>query len=473
MCRPLDQAMLQEAFSSHYLTDAFSAGHMRTPRHFIGDWWNPKVPLFWHNLKLWLAENIAWHLNENSTLASVLTVNKLWHMSIETLEEVMAAKSMPDLQFGDALSGALHDHDNEAGVMADVGTGAPVKLFGDGAVLDEKGRELLQGHQTLELAAAAVKVSIQDVNDAYWAATKGQTDVAAVKQSLKTPDGLYKSEQAWPKAAPDAQQGANPSLPWMVGSVGELFAEPRMRAALTLFAHNKAKTLGDEVDLDPPLKLEKAAALKWTLEKLKKDEGSVMKVFEEIVNYTPGLVTAGGPAGEGDLTGLLGDTSDDNARDYYKKARDTANGLASLSVAQRTRLIRLGLDGATGDDDEAMIVGVLAPPSNGAHIVPVIDAVGWRRCWDKIDGAELGQFIKAAGPAYWSAQSYERKRAEVKFLADGVTTEHAEELIIVILRTCSGAEVRKMDDEVGGTFGLDYDLDGAEQDEFDRLKARP
>ena len=30
-----------------------------------------------------------------------------------------------------------------------------------------------------------------------------------------------------------------------------------------------------------------------------------------------------------------------------------------------------------------------------------------------------------------------------------------------------------MDDEVGGTFGLSYDLDGAEQDEFDRLKARP
>jgi hypothetical protein len=473
MCRPLDQAMLQEAFSSHYLTDAFSAGHMRTPRHFIGDWWNPKVPLFWHNLKLWLAENIAWHLNENSTLASVLTVNKLWHMSIETLEEVMAAKSMPDLQFGDALSGALHDHDNEAGVMADVGAGAPVKLFGDGAVLDEKGRELLQGHQTLELAAAAVKVSIQDVNDAYWAATKGQTDLAAVKQSLKTPDGLYKSEQAWPKAAPDAQQGANPSLPWMVGSVGELFAEPRMRAALTLFAHNKAKTLGDEVDLDPPLKLEKAAALKWTLEKLKKDEGSVMKVFEEIVNYTPGLVTAGSPEGEGDLTGLLGDTSDDNARDYYNKAKATANGLYSLSVAQRLRLIRLGLDGATGDDDEAMIVGLLAPPSNSAHIVPVIDAAGWRRCWDKIDGAELGQFIKGAGPTYWAAQSYERKRAEVKFLADGVTSEHAEELIIVILRTCSGAEVRKMDDEVGGTFGLSYDLDGAEQDEFDQLKARP
>src|SRR4051812_4706315 len=89
-CRPLDQAMLQEGFASHFLTDAFSAGHLRTPRTALGDWWNPKVPLFWHNLKLWLAENIAWHMNENSTVASVLTVNNLFHRAIATLEGVMA-----------------------------------------------------------------------------------------------------------------------------------------------------------------------------------------------------------------------------------------------------------------------------------------------------------------------------------------------------------------------------------------------
>src|SRR4051794_13217607 len=243
MCRPLDQAMLQEGFATHYLTDAFSAGHMRTPRHFVGDWWNPKVPMFWHNLKLWLAENIAYHMNEHS-IAGAATVNYLFHQAIATLEKVMAAKSMPDLQFGDALSGALHDWDNEHGVLADVGTGSPVKLFGDGEVLDEKGRELLQGHETFLLAAAAVKVSIKDLNDAYWAATKGNTDVEAVKASLKTPDGLFKAEQGFPKALPDAQQPDNPSQEWMVATVGELFAKPRMRAALTLFAHNKADTLG-------------------------------------------------------------------------------------------------------------------------------------------------------------------------------------------------------------------------------------
>jgi len=248
-CRPLDQAMLQEGFASHYLTDAFSAGHTRTPRTALGDWWNPKVPMFWHNLKLWLAENIAWHMNENSAAGYPLTINFLFHQAISTLEETMAEKSMPDLQFGDALSGAMHDWDNQHGVMADVGTGAPVKLFGDGEVLDEKGRELLAGHETFQLASAAVKVSIKDLDDAYMAATRGITDVETVKASLRTPDGLYRAEQGFPKVLPDSQQGDNPTQEWMVSTVQELFAKPRMRAALHLFAGNKADTLGGEVKL--------------------------------------------------------------------------------------------------------------------------------------------------------------------------------------------------------------------------------
>ena len=69
--------------------------------------------------------------------------------------------------------------------------------------------------------------------------------------------------------------------------------------------------------------------------------------------------------------------------------------------------------------------------------------------------------------------NYDRKRDEVKYLADGSTGERAQELIIVILTTCSGADVRRIDDEVGGVMGLSFDLDGLEQDQFDALKARP
>ena len=42
--------MAQDAFGQHYLTDAFSAGHMRTARLGITQHWNAKVPMFYTNL---------------------------------------------------------------------------------------------------------------------------------------------------------------------------------------------------------------------------------------------------------------------------------------------------------------------------------------------------------------------------------------------------------------------------------------
>lgn len=462
--RPIDQAMLYEGFASHFLTDAFASGHTRTPRTAISDWWNPKVPMFWHNLKLWLAENIAKHLNDNSNLAGVMTVNYLWKEAIETLEGVMAAKGIPDLKFGDAIGGALHDLDNLEGVEAKVGNQL-VTLVGDGQVLDDKDRELVRGAETMKLAANSVKVSIKDIHDAYAQGKAGTADPQKIKQALKTKDNLYRAEQLWPQALPNSQV-KNPTLPWMVASVDQLLAKARVKEALTHFAHEKADTLGGEVDLEPPLKLEKEAALKWTLAKLKQDQAGVMVVFNQIINYTPGLATAGAGGGEGELTGLFGDTSDDNAREYVRKAKDKG-ALPTLSIAQRQRLIRLALDGPTGDDDEAMILDVIS--TNTSHIVPVLNAVGWRRVWDDLDGEECRKFIKAAGPTYWKAQSLARKRAELSYLGDGVTGEIAEETMIVILRTCTPAEVRKLDADLD----LSWDLDGAEQDELDRLKAGP
>ena len=169
-----------------------------------------------------------------------------------------------------------------------------------------------------------------------------------------------------------------------------------------------------------------------------------MKVFEQIIGYTPGAVTAaiaGDEMGAGDLDGVFG-AADDNAR-----------------------------DGATMHDDETAINEVLA--AKKSDIVPVVNVIGWRRLWDDIDGEECATFVKLAGDEYWRTQPYDRKRDEVKYLADGSTGERAQELIIVILNTCSGADVRRIDDEVGGVMGLSFDLDGVEQDQFDALKARP
>jgi hypothetical protein len=458
--RPMDDAMLAEAFASHFLTDAYASGHMRTPRSAISDWWNPRVPMFWHNLKLWMAENIAKHMNDNSTLASALTVQQLWEKSNETLNSVVSSKGIPDLTFGDAISGAVHDLDNEEGVVAQVGNDV-VKLVGDGQVLDEKDRALAAGVDTGKKAAAGVKVSLEDVRQAFDKGKAGQ-DAATIIASLRTADGLFKAEQLWPRALADSDpRQTTKTLNWKVESPEQLFADPNMRKAIAHFAHEKADTLGAEISLDPPLKADKELAMKEAvLDKLKADEASVIATFRQIINYAPGSVS-------GELGGVGGHDEDDNAVDYYKEAKKK-NALSSLTETQRAKLIKDVLSGSTTGDEDTMVADLLT--TNDAHVVPALKGITWRWLWDDISGDDWTRIMRRAGPIYWKAQDYATKKSEVQFLADGATTDTAQEMIIIILRTCTPAEVRSIDKEVGGWTGLSFDLSGKWQDEFDLLR---
>jgi hypothetical protein len=455
---PLDESLLYEAFGSHFLTDAYSAGHLRTPRAAIGDWWNPKIPMFWTNLQLWMAEVIAKHMNEHSIAGYPLTVQVLYESAQSTLAKVAA--KMPALTFGDLISGALHDFDNQKGVDAQVG-GAAVKLVGDGEVLDPKGRALAAGVETAEKAAAGVKASLKDVHEAYEMGKAGK-DPEAVIASLRLPDGLFRAEQLWPRALPDSDaQQSNARLPWRVATPDQLFADARMREALATFAREKADDLGSSIELEPPLKADKEAALKGAvLDRLRAGEAEVVKILRAVIAYTPGSAT-------GATGGVFGHDKDDDALSYYKKAK-TAGALDTLTLDQRKRLVRLVLEGATIGDEETMVADILT--SNLSHAPAVIDSVGWRWIWDDLGGKALQRVVDTVGPVYWARRSLDAKKAEVKYHSGGVTTDVAQRLIIVILRTCAGPkEVRAIDSAVGWP-GLDWDLTGVYQDEFDRLK---
>lgn len=454
----MDEALLYEAFSSHFLTDAFSAGHMRTPRSAISEWWNPKVPMFWTNLQLWMAERIAKHLNDHSVAGYVQTVQQLYEAAQETLEEVAA--KMPALTFGDAVSGAMHDIDNLQGVMAQVGNQV-VLLVGDGEVIDEKDRELVKGVETAKKAAAGVKVSLDDVKKAYTMGKAG-ANPATILASLQLPNGLFRAEQLWPRALPDSDpRQKNAALKWKTDDVEDLFKDPDMRKALTHFAHEKADTIGSTISLEPPLKADKEAALReGVLARLRADEAIVIDTLREIIHYTPGSAT-------GETGGIFGHDEDDDALSYYRKAK-AANALQTLTLEQRKRLIRLVLKGATIGAEETMVADLLL--SNKAHASAVVNEVGWRWIWSDLSGGELEQVVNEIGPIYWSTQSLDTKKREVKYLSSGWTSDLAQRLIIVILRTCSDArEVREIDKYVGWP-GLDWDLSGRYQREFDRLK---
>ncbi|MDY6900293.1 MAG: DUF4157 domain-containing protein [Cyanobacteriota bacterium] len=453
---PKDVAMLYEAFASHFLTDAYASGHMRTPRESISEYWNDKVPMFWTNLKWWMAENVAQHINDNNWRGAA-TVQYIWEEALSTFDEILQNKGIPDLTFGDVIAGAVHDYDNEQGIQASIG-GEKVKLLGDDQVLDSKDRLLAAGIDTMTKVKAGVKASLKDIEIAYAKGKAGEADTDKVIASLKLQDGLFRAEQLWPQALPDNDSDqTNKTLNWQVPKVEDLFKNSRMKKALAHFSHEKAETLASEVSFKE--KYQEQAFKEGVLDKLTAAPSQVTTTFLEIINYTPGKAAALGGIGNHD--------TDDNAVDYYDEVIKK-KGLKGLTFQQKEKLIRDILKGATIGKEDLMIVNLLDARSEDAP--KLIKKIGWHWLWQDLNGNDCRNFVQKFGSNYWSKQSYDAKKKEIAWLADGITNDLAQETIITILRTCSSGEVRKIDKQVGGWTGLAFDLTGKWDDEFTQMK---
>jgi hypothetical protein len=83
----IESALASEAFAQHFLNDAFAGGHMRAPRIGALDYWNAKVPLFFHNFKLYLAEVLAKYINDNTTWQAIASVDYIWGEARTALRE--------------------------------------------------------------------------------------------------------------------------------------------------------------------------------------------------------------------------------------------------------------------------------------------------------------------------------------------------------------------------------------------------
>ncbi len=443
--RPINDALLLEAFSNHYLTDMFSSGHVRTPRQTLAEEWHAKVPMFFTNFKMFMAERIAKYINDHNADLGVLTVDTLMFKeegvfsggSLSAIEKTLGEKGMPPITFGDIVSGALHDYDNKMGVDVDV-EGKRVKLFGDSQLLDPRAAD------TLRLASAAVRASKDELEEAY---ANGWTP----QQVLDRNGGLFAAELMIPQAAPELEQDS-PQVAWRYDNVNDLLADAGFKKAVAITARDKATELeGIGEGLDAEYKRE--AFTNGFLVKLQGSDDQIAATLQEVIDYTP---DTGG--------GVGGNAEDFNARQYFNAAKN-AGALHTLTLPAKTRLVEHVLTGATVGDEDPMIVELLAV--NVADGVKIIKQFGWRWIWDDVDGQDCRDFITKLGPAYWATRDVEAKKRECAWLADGPTSEIEEETIMVILRTCTRAEVIEIDKAIG----LDWDLDGVEQDEFDKMKA--
>jgi hypothetical protein len=361
----IDQAHAIEAFGCHYLTDAFSAGHVRTPRADLKTVWDEREPMFVYNLTGFIAERIAENYSSKLTRAIGASEDLKYHGigpkkgSLDTVRAMMATKKFT---FGDLVSGAVHDWDNEHGVEVTIG-GKDATIYGDGHLNKDVGG----GVTSKVYPVAAVKAGLAELTTAYEQA-KGGAAVDAVIDGLLV-DGLFAAESLLPKAKPDGAVAAErKSVPHEALDAHFLLANAGFRRALEVFLAEKYGVL-QEVASELTDAGERKAFEDGVLKPLKSDP---VTTVQQVLVWTP---DTGG--------GVRGHNQDDNANDYYKEAK-RSGGLQSLSHEARHKLIADLLSGATVGDDEDAIMGILTS-ADDSEAQRLIDSFGWKRLYDEID----------------------------------------------------------------------------------------
>ena len=227
----LSPAMAREAAAQHFLTDAFTAGHLRTPVAQIRRFWRSRYPGFWDCLQRRVAAQTASTLRELSWALRRLPA-RFVHDS--TLAAVRGRTSRyPELSVGDFLARLFHDWDNVHGLAIEAGG----IVFGDGHV--DQG-------VTRKLAVAAARAGIEDVEAAFELGRSGieltgEPLYHAVRAVTRAPADIFRAETKIPRPSP-----TNPPQNWRATTIETLWDSPIVGAGGTTVG----EALSEMVDPD-------------------------------------------------------------------------------------------------------------------------------------------------------------------------------------------------------------------------------
>lgn len=205
------RALAREAAAQHFLTDAFTAGHMRTPVAQIRRFWRSRHPAFWERLQHRVAADTASTLRELAWALRRLPDRFVHDSTLQALRR--RTSRYPQLSAGDFLARLFHDWDNSHGLTIDTGG----VVFGDGHV--EQGL-------TRRLALAAVRAGIDDVEAAFelgaaGSRLTGEPLYRAVRAATSATDGIFLPERKIPRPS-----AANPSQNWRAKDIETLWETP-------------------------------------------------------------------------------------------------------------------------------------------------------------------------------------------------------------------------------------------------------
>ncbi len=205
------RAMAKEAAAQHYLTDAFAAGHLRTPVTAIRHFWHHRYPRFWPSLQRKVAADTAAALRELVRPARILPDGFLYDRAHAAVKA--RTRRFPPITLGDLLARVFHDWDNIHGLTLEGGG----ILFGDGLLEQGVGKKL---------AVAAVRAGIDDIEVAYRLGSSGSrlSDEAlyrAVRSATGAPNDAFGPETLIPIPSAD-----NPPQNWQATDAEALWTSP-------------------------------------------------------------------------------------------------------------------------------------------------------------------------------------------------------------------------------------------------------
>jgi uncharacterized protein DUF4157 len=216
----VDRAMAMEAAGQHYLTDAFSAGHLRTPVGDLRQYWGAKYPLFWYNLRHKMALDTAVRLNAQSTSLTTIvgTVNQMYEAISQQIEGMAA--SLPAVTLGDLLSKVFHDTDNANGLAIAGGNGA--KVYGDDNLdnADPHNQTRARAQGAIRDGNADVQLAFRLGGEAGGSQPLPDAEIFGQVRARTSSGDKYLAETRMPApAASEAPQN------WQAGSLEELWSK--------------------------------------------------------------------------------------------------------------------------------------------------------------------------------------------------------------------------------------------------------
>jgi hypothetical protein len=205
------RAMAREAAAQHYLTDAFAAGHLRTPVTTIRHFWHHRYPQFWSSLQHKVAADTAAALRELTRPGRMLPAGFVYDRAHSAVKA--RTRGFPPITLGDLLARVFHDWDNSHGLTLQGGG----ILFGDGLLGDGVGKKL---------AIAAVRSGIDDIEVAYRLGASGsrlhgEALHQAVRSATGAPHDTFRPETLIPALSAD-----NPPQNWRATDAEELWSSP-------------------------------------------------------------------------------------------------------------------------------------------------------------------------------------------------------------------------------------------------------